>query len=505
MEVLYMLRDWPSHEEYQKNLISHLLLFYQTDRERVVELAESISKLYLLNLDNLYPIIKPLYSNTGCPAKNQQGIIRSLILMLDQGEHDIPKWAVKVASDRLLCAICGFKFGEAPAFSSYYDLTKRLWQASHEVHIARKKKLRSFYAKPRKKLKAGKKYVLPKHNGVVKKFASLAIRDKLPEHRPEIVLQKFLARCVVDYSLEMGILGDPKNFSTANDGTPYYSGASHYGVKVCDCKSKGIFDCKCPRRYSDPDATWGWDSYREQWFYGDTLFLTTASNSHYDLPIYLRKAQAQRHDSIIAIFALDEVRKLYPNICFKNYIADGAMDNYPTYQLLQHFSMIPFIPLDSNVKYPDKDLPPGVLCFDDNGNPICMGGIPYQNCGYSFPKGVKHRCWFDYHGIEKPCSCTDNPYGRTVYIKPDYDPRLFPPVSRSSDAFKEMMKRRTTVERSHKRLFKDYDIEAGNCRSSRERFMRATMAAVNVHLDAWIKHTGFSILPLLEELSGKVA
>jgi len=498
-EVFYMLRDWQSHEEYQKNLLLNLVLFYQTDRERVVELSESISKLYLLNLDKLHPIIKPLYSNTGRPAKNQAGIIRSFILMLDQGEHDIPKWAAKVASDRLLCAICGFTFGDAPDFSSYYDLTKRLWQASHKAHIERKKKLRSFYSKPRKKLKQGKKYVLPKHNGVVKKFASLAILDKLPQYRPEIVLQKFLARCVVDTSLEMGILGDPKNFSIANDGTPYYSGASHYGVKVCDCKSKGIFDCKCPRRYSDPDATWGWDSYREQWFYGDTLFCVTASDSPYDLPICLRKAQAQRHDSIIAIFALDEVRKLFPDICFKNYIADGAMDNYPTYRLLQHYGMIPFIPLDSNVKYPYKDLPPGILCFDNDGNPICMGGIPYQKCGYSYPKGIKCRCWFDYYGIEKPCSCTDSPYGRTVYIKPDFDPRLFPPVLRDTNAFKEMFKRRTTVERSHKRLFKDYDIEAGNCRSSRERFMRSTMAAVNVHLDAWISHTGFSIIDLIEK------
>ena len=500
-----MLQDWTTHKEYQNNLLLKLLSFFYSDREKVVSLDKSISKLYLLNLNPLYPIIKPLYSNTGRPAKNQQGIIRSLILMLDQGEHDIPKWAVKVSSDRLLCAICGFEYGDAPAFSSYYDLVKRLWQASHKVQVKRKKKLRSFYAKPRKKLKAGKKYTLPKHNGIVKKFVSLAIRDKLPKYRPEIVLQAFLARCVVDKSLEMGLLGDPNNFSIAADGTPFYSGASHYGVKVCDCKAKGIYNCHCPRRYSDPDATWGWDSYREQWFYGDNLFCTTASDSPYDLPIYLRKAQAQRHDSIIAIFSLDEVRKLYPNIRFKNYIADGAMDNYPTYKLLQHYNMIPFIPLDSDAKYPNKDLPPGVLCFDDNGNPICMGGIPYHNCGYSYPKGIKYRCWFDYHGIEKPCSCSNSPYGRTIYIKPDYDPRLFPPVARDSKTFKEMLKRRTTVERTHKRLFKDYDIEAGNCRSARERFTRAIMAAVNVHLDAWIKHTGFSILPLIEELPGKIA
>jgi hypothetical protein len=62
-----------------------------------------------------------------------------------------------------------------------------------------------------------------------------------------------------------------------------------------------------------------------------------------------------------------------------------------------------------------------------------------------------------------------------------------------------MLKRRTTVERSHKRIFEDYDIEAGGCRSSRERFMRATMAAVNVHLDAWVKHQQFSVIVLLEK------
>jgi hypothetical protein len=150
MEVVHMLQDWPTHQEYQDTLVLHLLLLFHTDRERVVGLDKPISKLYQLNLDKLFPIVLPLYSNTGRPAKNQPGIIRSLILMLDQDEHDIPKWATKVASDRLLCAICGFEFGDAPAFSSYYDLTRRLWQASQEVLLARKRKLRSFYPKPRK-------------------------------------------------------------------------------------------------------------------------------------------------------------------------------------------------------------------------------------------------------------------------------------------------------------------------------------------------------------------
>jgi hypothetical protein len=176
VEVFHILKDWTMHQQYQELLMLHLLVLWYTDRERIANFDKSISKLYHLNLDKLFPIVSPLYSNTGRPAKNQQGIIRSLVLM------------------------------------------------------------------------------------------------------PDMV-------------------------------------------------------------------------------YENNLFVTTASDSPYDLSIYLRKAQAQRHDSTIAIFVLDEVRKLYPEITFKNYIANGVMDNYPTYKLLQHYNMIPFIHLDSDAKFPDKNLP----------------------------------------------------------------------------------------------------------------------------------------------------
>jgi len=492
-----MLRNFELHSHYQENLKLNLKHFWETDRDRVKDMNKSISKLYLLNLDPLLPIIKPLYSNTGCPAKNQPGIVRSLILMLDQKCHGITKWALKVTSDKLLCAICGFTYGDAPSVASYYDFVNRLWKSSGKVYIARKKKLRPFKPKPSKKLKAGQK-LKPKHSGIVKKLVGLAMRNTLPDYRPEQVFQEFLARCVADVSAEMGILGDKDNFSVAADGTPFYSGASHYGTKVCDCKKHGVYNCKCPRRYADPDAKWGWDSYREQWFYGDNLFNITASDSPYDLPIYLRNAQASRHDSILTVFAMSEVRKLYPNLRIRNFIADGSMDNYPTYKLMYHWDIIPFIPLDSKSKQTLNKLPPGILCLDDEGGPICPGGIPYENCGYSYPKGIKYRCYFDCHGIDKPCKCTDSPYGRTVYLKPKYDFRLITPVPRNSDAFKVKFKTRTSVERSHKRLFEDYEIEKYKARSSKQRFALATFAAVNVHLDAWVKHTNFSIIHLLE-------
>lgn len=494
--VYNMLGNWESHNTYQEKLKLKVTHFYQTQRSRIIAMDKVISKLYLLDLDNLLPVVAPLYSLIGAPAKNQQAIIRSLALMLALKKHSITNWAKEVASDEILSALCGFEPGNAPNYSSYYDLIKRLWLGSHKRHVLSKLKLKSFYKKPRKKLKAGQK-LPPKHSGSVTKFAKLAKLDKLPNYRPENILQQLLSRCIVDKSAQMGILGDTKNLSSSFDGSCYNSGASHHGVKICDCKSRGIYSCKCKRRYSDPDARWGWDSYHEQYFYGDTLFNVTASDSPYDLPIYLRIAQAPRHDSILSIFALSEVIKMFPKLKFKNFIADGAMDNYPTYDLLRYLDINPFIPLDSNARKDYLKPHPGILCFDEKLQPICLGGIPYQHCGKSFPKGIKYRCWFDYHGIPKPCKCSDSEYGRTIYIKPDYDIRLFPPVPRNSELFKEKLKSRTSVERSNKRILVDYSIESGRCRSSKQRFIRATLAAINIHIDAWLKHLNFSLINLL--------
>ncbi|HEY9060250.1 MAG TPA: hypothetical protein VIO64_07080, partial [Pseudobacteroides sp.] len=60
-------------------------------------------------------------------------------------------------------------------------------------------------------------------------------------------------------------------------------------------------------------------------------------------------------------------------------------------------------------------------------------------------------------------------------------------------------KRRSSVERSFKRIFEDYCVESYNSQSNRLRFALATFAAINVHLDAWIKHEKFSLYKFLEQ------
>ena len=73
-------------------------------------------------------------------------------------------------------------------------------------------------------------------------------------------------------------------------------------------------------------------------------------------------------------------------------------------------------------------------------------------------------------------------------MKTNDDIQLFPPVPRSSDQFKQTFKRRSGVERTFKRIFEDYQVEAYRSRSRAVRFSLAILAAINMHLDAWIQH-----------------
>lgn len=81
---------------------------------------------------------------------------------------------------------------------------------------------------------------------------------------------------------------------------------------------------------------------------------------------------------------------------------------------------------------------------------------------------------------------------------------MFPPVPRGSDAFKAKFKTRTSVERSNKRMFKDYTIKEYDARSSMMRMSLAAFAVVNIHLDAWVKHTKFSFNNTLQNKLRKI-
>ena len=497
-----MLGYWRANAEYQGFVFAVLKEIASSNRESVLEYKEAISKMLIFNTDPLKNIIAPLYSPIGRPASVQPEIFRSFVLM-NHLQIPLDKWTEKLTNNKVLRTIAGFTYENLPKTSSYYDFINRIY-GSDERPIVRGKK-----SKPRQKLKKGEK-LPPKNPGVVSKLVAQLMADeakflKRINRRKERFLQKIFAAVSVDRSVELGLI--PESVSVSGDGTCIKTGASHYGTKTCKCNEQGIYKCDCPRKFSDPSATWGWDSHNTSWFYGHTGYFISAYNKDLkaDLPLYLRLVEASRHDSVSAVFALAEFKDLYPNLHINTFISDSASDNYATYELLHHWNVNAVIALNpknkGNFKYPPA------LRINDHGVPVCPAGhnmIRFGFCGMDRCR-IKWRCprVLGKAQPSEPCSnCSPSPYGRVIYTKPLWDLRLFTKIPRGSNAWKSKMKQRTAAERVNNRILHHYGIENAKTRGKKRISFLVTLAAVNVHLDAQLKFLTSRGLFDLDDLLG---
>ena len=261
LRVIFLLGLWLSHEEYQNQLVADLSCIAKTNPYALLEYERSISKLHILNLDPLKELLAPCYSSTGRPSINQAEIFRSLVLMNNLG-YPLDQWTGKLSKNPVLQLVCGFH-GKLPGIASYYDFISRIIKLDEKPRHKQKKR------KPTKKL--GKEKIPPKHPGIVQKLVDKILVGRRLDRRPERLLQEIFASVCVRPSIALGLI--PKSVSISGDGTCINTGASHYGRKTCECLD---FICDCPRRFSDPNATWGWDSHNRRYFYGYTgYFIST--------------------------------------------------------------------------------------------------------------------------------------------------------------------------------------------------------------------------------------
>lgn len=471
-----MLGSWSSHSEYQRQVVAGLSRIAKFNPLALWEYALPISKLFILDLDPLKDLLVPKYSSTGRPSSNQPEIFRSLVLMNALG-FSLSKWLLKLAMNPVLQIACGF-CGELPSIASYYDFMNRIIALDERPRVKRKKR------KPKEKY--GKKKMPPKHPGIVQKLADRILMGQRLNLRPERLLQEIFAKVAVAPSIVLGLV--PKTVSVSGDGTCIKTGASPYGIRTCECRKHGVYNCDCPRRFSDPKATWGWDSHNELYFYGYMGYFISTYNKaeRVDLPLYLRLVEASRHDSVSAVVALAEFRDLYPNLCVDTFISDSASDNYATYKLLDKWGISAVIALNpsgsGNRKYPE------LLCINDNGVPVCPGGHKMVYWGFGQDRcRLKWRCP-RVCGKCEPCAackdCSPSSYGRVIYTKPDWDLRLFTKLPRGSKSFKDKMKERTAAERINNRILHHYGLENSMVRGKKRISFFATVAAFNIHLDA---------------------
>ena len=476
-----MLGYWRPMEEYQYFVLGELSSFALTNPTSVLEYKSSIEKLWIFNTDRIKYITEGCYSFTGRPSTNQPELYRSYVLMQDLG-LTLSEFHVKLALNPVIRIICGFSPNDVPSVGAFYTFVDRL------IKIDDKARVKIFKKKPKTKYGKGEK-MPPKHKGVVDRLVNKAIAGRNFPHRPELVLQRVFA-VVVEQSIKSGLV--PSGLIASGDGTCIITGASPYGKKICECSQQGIYNCDCARKFSDPNATWGWDSHNERYFYGYTGYFISTYNKDYklDLPLYLRIVDAKRHDSISAIVALMEFRELYPHLKLEVFVSDSASDNYATYRLLDHIDTKGVIAL-GKTKFKEKKYP-GISGFNKSGIPLCPAGHPMVNYGFCGKDRcrIKWRCPRVCGKAERSTSCDScsrSPYGRVCYTKPEWDPRLFTKIPRGSAQWKSIMKQRTACERVNNRILNDYGLEKSKVRGKKRYTFYAMIAAINIHLDAQLK------------------
>ena len=506
-----MFTSCKSHEQYQQFLRVHVHHLWQKNARRLKSFEKSLSKMWLMNLDPAIPLLEEYFSPFGRPVEHDPiCILRSLLLMTDQSVIGITSWVEKLRSDPILAALSGFTQNNAPGVGTFYDFLNRFWLEDEEVQAERRKFLKSPVRKPQKKFKAGEKQP-PKHPEIVGKLCDQAIKGRKPfPRRPELLIQKVFARCFVDCSVKLGLIPDPSKLILSGDGSSLRTGSKHSGVKVCDCLKNGVFKCDCKRRFSDPQATWGWDSYRKEFFYGYSIFNLTAAGSPNDLPLYVRLAAGARHDSVMGVVTLAEFRELYPSLNIDKFLSDSALDVYAIYELCKHWEIEPFIALNSRKKG-QYQLPPP-LHINKYGIPLCPKGFPMTFWGYETKRSrLKWRCPMAAGSSKVKCKitcdtpCSPSKYGRTIYTKPHDDLRLFTKTPRNSKAWKNVFKKRTSSERCFSRMKVDYRMEHCRVRSRKAWYWRAHFVAMNQHLDAWVKQALDQDFDIWSEILGSFA
>jgi hypothetical protein len=150
----------------------------------------------------------------------------------------------------------------------------------------------------------------------------------------------------------------------------------------------------------------------------------------------------------------------HPALRYGTFSADSAFDSYDNYTFLMNEygfdkTVIPVNPRNSGSS--------AIVGFNEQGTPLCpKDGTPFLFHSKSGGKNRSLRLKFicpksetvrlPSGGATRRClcgkPCSDSKYGKCVYVYPEKNLRLYPGLSRDSEEFERVYKRRTVVERS---------------------------------------------------------
>jgi len=469
-----------------------------------------------IELEEVRGELEKLYSqdNRGRKGYDPVCVLRALLLMMILQYERISKFAEQLYDKPRLAMIAGFEPKKTPATSTFYLFIDRLEDGEHQKSCEhrlkpskkrKKKHIRNLSVE--KENKEARKKQIEKESDSVTIHLKKELLAKKTEPRVkglQKLLEDLLMKLAIIPSANKGLLGELNKLKVCGDGSALESGANCNGQPTCDCRSKGIYKCKCDRIYSDPTANWGFDPYRQIYYFGHTFYQHTVSVSGHDLPLHITMGPASESDFTLSMKSLDSMLKMFSahvlpvNIYSMSY--DSGHDGLGIYQYLKANNIKPVIAL--NPRSGTLPKPTGTAdIVNEKGVPLCPAGLEmrhngkrgdgriYYNCPVKRPVYINRKAVFKTHPQECPQGSLcqpDTQMGPVVYIRSSDDLRLYPDISRHSPEYKLLMNLRTGCERSNSTKKVVHKLANRPCRSATHFLVRLYLVAILEHSKAWL-------------------
>jgi hypothetical protein len=503
------------HEAYRERVARYFRAHAEDEDERAwLSLhAQSVAMLCELDLglarDDLQRCFadKPRGGDPWDPVVKLRSLYASSLL----GEPRLNAWVRQLkCSERLRVLIGaqpppeGSRRGKAPSVDAHYGLMHRL----HDGPLRQRPDLLPPSVLQRQRAKAVRPRQLPPVPELAQETAdndkAARLVDKLRAGReqgnPDDLhqrLQRLHLRVAVQPSAQRGLLGDLTQLVVASDGTALVTSANGRGRRVCDCNKKAR--CDCPRVYADPDASWGYDSYREVYFFGHHLYELTVSSQGFDLPLSLSLSSGNETDHTAGPRAWDRwlktMREHCPSWTVAVAVEDAGHDSLANHTFFGERGIKPVIPLAHAAPRVHPTRPDLVL--SDRGVPLCEAGLEMTAKGSARPgcpiflcpvkAGKRAMCPKTPPGAADSWYCDpDTKFGPTATTRVTDDARIFPVIPRNAAAYPRHYGLRSGCERSFATKKEVYELEG--CKHRRASFwlIRAYGLAMLQHARAWV-------------------
>jgi hypothetical protein len=505
-----------SHQVYQTSLSQKLATWQKHASRRLPEDWLLAALLLLrLDLDPLRPQLQLLYSDSPRGRKPRDPILmlRALLLMLALGMEKITQFADDLRHKPRLAALAGFDPNDTPSVGAFYLFIDRLEdgpfqpRCPHLIKPSRLRKrplLRDLHQEKadKEKLRAE---ILSHSDSITQNLKDDLLR-LTEQPRPQDFLSRLediLFKSVVVTSANRGLLGDLNHLVLCGDGSALVTGACPYGKASCQCRKLGIFRCQHSRFYLDHTANWGWDSYREVFYFGHTFYQHIVNHGGHDLPVHLNIGQASESDFTLSLKSLDRFfktcREHQLDLTISATVYDSGHDGRGNYEYLLAKQISPVIALNPRHGLPQASGTATQIA--PNGIPLCPAGLEmrrhsatpnhrlYFNCPVKRPTHLNGKSVWQSHLDQCPRQVLcdpDSKMGPIVYIRSDSDPRLYPKIARDSARFKELMNLRSGCERSNAVKKTVHKLDRRPCRSATHFLVRLYLVSILEHLKAWL-------------------